>query len=587
MSYKVGMQNRLTSLDQAPPEAPPRSRLALRLTLGFGLVCLLGLCLGAIFPPWTNLTALFLARQDRWLLLAGLAVLALASLRLTEKSQPLRPGRAILVLATLIAVSICYFARQAALDGYDMSRDEQMAAFDARIYATSLLAQPLPTFWQTHADALNLGFMLPVARPVAWVSAYLPMNAALRGLVSLFADPALTAPLLVGLGALALWKCARLLWPADREAAVVALLLYFGSGQILLGGMTSYAMPAHLALNLVWLWLFLLDRRGADFGALVVAFVATGLHQPLFHPLFAAPFLVLTLRDRAWPRVMLYGVGYAAICAFWLCWPHVTLGLISGPGSAPPQQGSDYLSRLLLTLFRGDGLRWPNMAANLIRFAAWQSALLPPLMAAGLFFARTERPTLALAACVALPVLAMALLLPYQGHGFGYRYLHGAIGPAILLAVQGWRSLSAEAALLRSLLLRATLGALVLILPLQLAFAHAFYSPFAEVDARIRDSKQDYVVIGAKDAPFAADLVINRADLSNRPIRLLAEYVDDDLLSTICQGGAKVGVSGEALFAGINGYFGGAPTGEAGARLSALTPRMRAAGCALERLDPR
>jgi hypothetical protein len=32
----------------------------------------------------------------------------------------------------------------------------------------------------------------------------------------------------------------------------------------------------------------------------------------------------------------------------------------------------------------------------------------------------------------------MAVILPSQGEGFGYRYLHGAIGTAILLAVYGW-----------------------------------------------------------------------------------------------------------------------------------------------------
>lgn len=579
------MQDKLASLEKAPPEEPWRSSLALRLALGFWVVCLLAFGLSALATPLANLSTLFLARQDRWLLLAGLVVFALASLRLVAKSQPLSAGRTVLVLATLIAVSICYSGRQWVLGGYDMSRDEQMAAFDSRIFAAGLLAQPLQPFWQAHADALNMTFMLPVARPIAWVSGYLPMNAALRAFVGLFVDPALTGPMLVALGALALWKCARLLWSDDRETALVALLLYFSSGQVLVAGMTTYAMPAHLALNLVWLWLFLLDRRGADFGALAVAAVATGLHQPLFHPLFAAPFLILLLRDRAWPRVLIYGAGYAAICTFWLVWPYVTLGLITGPESAPSHPGGDYLTRMVQTLFHGDGLRLPNMAANLTRFAAWQSPLLLPLMAAGLLFARKQRPTLALAACVALPVCVMAVLLPYQGHGFGYRYLHGVIGPAILLAVQGWRSLAGEAPLLRSMLTRVTLGVLVLVLPLQLTFAHEFYAPFAEVDKRIRESKLDYVIISAREAPFAADLVINHADLSNHPIRLLAESVDDDLLLTLCRDGANVGLSSAALVAGINAYFGAEPIAEAEARMSALAPRLGAAGCGVERID--
>ncbi len=55
--------------------------------------------------------------------------------------------------------------------------------------------------------------------------------------------------------------------------------------------MTPYAMTAHLAFNLAWLWLFL--RRGppAQVAAMAVGFLATGLHQLVFFPLFALPFL--------------------------------------------------------------------------------------------------------------------------------------------------------------------------------------------------------------------------------------------------------------------------------------------------------
>ena len=41
--------------------------------------------------------------------------------------------------------------------------------------------------------------------------------------------------------------------------------LLAGSPQFLIMAMTSYAMPAHLALNLVWLWLYW-DPRSGSFG---------------------------------------------------------------------------------------------------------------------------------------------------------------------------------------------------------------------------------------------------------------------------------------------------------------------------------
>ena len=64
--------------------------------------------------------------------------------------------------------------------------------------------------------------------------------------------------------------------------------------------MTAYAMPAHLCFNLLWLRLFLADRRRADLGAIAVGFIATGLHQPLFHPMFVAPFMLMLLLERNW-----------------------------------------------------------------------------------------------------------------------------------------------------------------------------------------------------------------------------------------------------------------------------------------------
>jgi len=47
-----------------------------------------------------------------------------------------------------------------------------------------------------------------------------------------------------------------------------------------------------------------------------------------------------------------------------------------------------------------------------------------------------------LVAGLVLTLLAMFMLLPYQGHGWGYRYLHGLIGSAALLGGYGWITLT-------------------------------------------------------------------------------------------------------------------------------------------------
>ena len=66
------------------------------------------------------------------------------------------------------------------LSGYDLSRDEQMATFDAAVFARGQLVAPLGGVWRAHAEALNMMFMYPTDEAAAWISAYLPLNAALR-----------------------------------------------------------------------------------------------------------------------------------------------------------------------------------------------------------------------------------------------------------------------------------------------------------------------------------------------------------------------------------------------------------------------
>src|SRR5690606_18789726 len=115
----------------------------------------------------------------------------------------------------------------------------------------------------------------------------------------------------------------------------------------------------------------------------------------------------------------------------------------------------------------------------------------------------------ALAGGLVLTLCIMVIVLPYQGHGFGYRYIHGLIGSCILLATFGWQSLGQGQGRWRTLLLRATAATVVAVLPLQLWMAHAFYFPAATVSARIDQIAADYVVIGRNDAPFSGDLVHN------------------------------------------------------------------------------
>lgn len=531
--------------------------------------------LSLTFRATANVPAFVLHRQDRWLLLAAAILIALACYRVPQRAAlPVAHARTWLLAALGLAL-VTYLGHYWVLCGYDLSRDEQMATFDATVFAQGHLIAHLPPLWRDTSDALNTMFMYPAQFRGGWISVYLPVNSAIRALFSLIGDPYLAGPAMTALGALALWGCVQKLWPGDREAGLVALLLYAGSGQVLFAGMTSYAMPGHLALDLCWLWLFLQRSRLADAAALVVGFLATGLHQPLMHPMFVAPFLCLLLVERRWDRAAIYGLGYAVIAVFWLKYPTAIWAMVRAAPDTLTYSGVDYMSRLVKVFNERDPMGLPNMVANMLRFIAWQHLLLVPLMVIGVRAWRENSMIAALAGGMVLTTLVMAVVLPSQGHGFGYRYLHGLLGNAILIAVYGWKTLDHELGEWRTILLRTTAAGLLVILPMQALMAHAHYAASATVSDRIDQVHADYVIVGRKDAPTAQDLALNPPDLHRHPIRLVRDEVNPQAL---CASHPVTALIGNRTLAPLAGFYAfGDPRADEFNADNA--PRLAKAGC--------
>src|SRR6185369_7896650 len=139
--------------------------------------------------------------------------------------------------------------------------------------------------------------------------------------------------------------------------------------QLLVTAMTPYAMSAHLALNLAWLWLVLRGGKLGHGAAAGVAFLATGLHQIVFHPLFAAPFVLELWLARRWKPALLHTCAYAAIGLFWTLFPALhfhAFGTQSVATAAAGGYGIAPRALQLLAAFDLGGLGL--MAKNLVRF---------------------------------------------------------------------------------------------------------------------------------------------------------------------------------------------------------------------------
>ena len=151
--------------------------------------------------------------------------------------------------------------------------------------------------------------------------------------------------------------------------------------------------------------------------------------------------------------------------------------------------------------------------------------------------------------------------MPFQGHGWGYRYLHGLIGNLALLAGFGWISAAREATARESAAMRAALFlssafSLLVLLPAHLESAGSLTRPYALADAALRRARSDIVVIDKTGMRYGVDLARNDPFLRERPIRLMLQSLSDADLAALC---ARYRIE---LFDAANGAAYGVPLNE-------------------------
>lgn len=460
--------------------------------------------------------------------------------------------------------------------------------FDAAIFGSGRLFAMLPQEWIPDAAALNREFMLPIAHPVGWVSGYLPINAAIRAGFRVIGLAEWASPAMAAASILLIWSIARHLWPDDRGAASVAVIMLAGSGQFLLTGMTTYAMTAHLLLNLIWLRLFLQGRSWADALAVVTGFMATGLHQPVFHPLFAGPLIALLAWRREFRRFVSFGIAYLAICVFWYLWPQWLAGQITARAGVSSEhlQSLSYLDRLT-EVFHVD---WSNLFLqiyNLLALVVWQHLLLVPLCVIALRRIPRDSLMLALAAGIIAPIVVMGLILPYQGFGYGYRYMHGVLGSLALLAALGWHHLAGERERWLPLLAWTTVLGIAVLLPFQAWRPVASFSELIAAKQRLAASGTALFLLDSRGDLRTELLAYNGPDLTEKPIIVLVDRISDpvEFAGRHCRSGVVVGVGTRKFY--DSGIANLDTTGSyiETETIGTLKRSLLAAGCTLRSID--
>ena len=308
-----------------PPSPAPERRPSFGAPFGRLLVAWIGLVLvlGVTIAVTGSLTwrdwgaeRWFFWRQDAPVLAAFVALTVALGFTPTAllgrvKLPTDRAARVWVAALAILCLIAGWIGWRLVFQGYAFSLDEFLARFDAQIFASGRLMAPVPAAWQGFAPALQPIYMLPLPHSV-WVSGYLPVNAALRALGRLAHAESLVNPALSAFSVVAVWGVGRRLWPARPQLAFIASALLATSPQLVVMSMTAYAMPAHLAFNLAWLWLFLRGGKLGHAGAIATGFLATGIHQLIFHPIFVAPFVLQLWVRRRWSLAGLYSLAYSS-----------------------------------------------------------------------------------------------------------------------------------------------------------------------------------------------------------------------------------------------------------------------------------
>ena len=517
--------------------------IAWRMALVGGMFYLASPKCGEAF--WTS-CHFFNAHDAFMIMLLALALLAL-SFWTPGKRWPLSlsPRRLLWVGLLCVGVFACgALGRTLVFGGFDLSRDEVMAVFDAEVFSAGRLFSALPTQWRYFQWVAQPQFMAPITGGEHVISAYLPVHAALRALISLVADPLFLNPLLAAAAVAMVYDLARQMWPQRPDAAFVAALLLATSSQLLITSMTSYAMTAHLFFNLLWLRFFLRGGTLGHAGALTLGFFACGLHQVVFHPLFAAPFILRLLTRRRFLGLC-YASSYLMMIAFW--GSYLRLAML-WDGHAPPagagagDMGLTYLfvrvSEMLadFDFFGGIVL----IVLNLLRFVAWQSLLLIPLCLLAWRAVRDDEGVMReLVAGLALTLFAMFVLMPYQGFGWGYRYWHGLLGSSCLLGACGWIKATQSTTPLASRIATSALAitsafSILIALPLHAHHAAALNAPMMAARRAIEAAPVDIVLVDENRVRWGVDLVRNDPGLQVRPMTLFFLLLEPEHLESLC-----------------------------------------------------
>jgi hypothetical protein len=384
-------------------------------------------------------------------------------------------GRHVWVIAVLVFVLLCAAMLTVTLN-HALAGDEHLALFQSRAFAAGHLTGQFPPEMAMRLVPTAYQWRWLIVSPSGAVAAvYWPGFALLLAPFSLAGAPWACNPLLTALSIVLIARLAER-FTGSAVAGGWAVLFAIGSPGFTAMALSYFSMPAHLFLNLLFVWLMVQGGTRRLLAAGFVGSLALVQSNPVPHLLFALPWLMAVARESGSRRKLAaLAVGYAPVSLIlglgWWLFLRGLQGKIEilpyGTESGLIEQlanGLAYLGLQLYAVFTvPDEYTLMSRAAEQVRLWSWSVPGLPLLTLAGWWLLRREAEVRLLGWSLACTLVGYLFVNFDQGYGWGARYVHSAWGVLPVLAAGAMVSVPdpTKALRLSSYVLRLTLLSLV------------------------------------------------------------------------------------------------------------------------------
>lgn len=446
-------------------------------------------------------------------------------------------------LAALVFVIVATGVRWV-FHGYAFVDDEYSALFQATMFAHGKSSVSVPQPWCSMIGPITPSSIAGIG--CVWTLSFLPLHSLFRAPFVALGVDGIAGALTAAVSLLLVASIARKLWPDRPRRAWLAALFFASSTQVLFMSMTFFSMPTHLLFSLVWLWLYVDDRPWSLALLPWVGFAAMGVHSPFPHGYFALVFLFRYVRQRRWVVCLYVGAVYVFALLFWL--GYLNRGVTQ---SAPALATVGATAGVAKSLF---ALPSPEIqlatVLHLSLLVTWSTPIVPLLVSvAAIRWKQLDAFTRDAVLGIIFILLARTFLSHTpQGAGWGYRFIHDAMGTIALVAAVGADELAAIiGARTFDRALAVSFAATVLFqLPWRAENVHRFVDPYRRISEWMSTRKADVVVIPTETINWGRQLVRNDPFLRARPVLFDGADRSPATLDSIRAKGLTVEVVSEA-----------------------------------------